>query len=302
MRMSLAFDTDFDPRHGHAVALGSDIVRITAPNGGPMTFAGTNSYLVGRDRLVLVDPGPDDDRHFEALMAAIDGRPVDAILVTHTHLDHTGLIGRVRAATGAPALGEGPHRTSRRLGPGETNLLDAAADHGFRPDRMLGDGDSVDVAAGRFVAVTTPGHTANHMSYALEGTGILFTGDHVMAWATSIVAPPDGSMGDYMRSLRKLLHRDDRCYLPGHGGGVNDPAPFVRGLLAHRSMREAAIRERLRRGDRSVAEIVAAIYRTTDPRLHGAAGLSVLAHLEDLAERGLVRFLGTGIGAQVEPM
>jgi glyoxylase-like metal-dependent hydrolase (beta-lactamase superfamily II) len=137
-------------------------------------------------------------------------------------------------------------------------------------------------------AVTTPGHAANHIALALEGTGILFSGDHVMGWSTSIVAPPDGAMTDYMASLDKLLARDDRRYLPGHGGPVENPASFVRALKAHRKMRESAILERIKAGDRTIPDIVRAIYRDTDPRLHGAAGLSVLAHLEDLVARGLV--------------
>lgn len=301
--MSLTPQTRFEADHGTPVPVAPDVVRITARNEGPMTFTGTNSYLVGSDRLVLVDPGPDDDAHLTALLRAIGGRPVDAILVTHTHLDHTGLAARLRETTGAPLVAEGPHRAARTMALGETNPLDDANDLAFRPDRCLADGETLPLPAGRFVGVATPGHTVNHMAFAIEGTGLLFSGDHVMGWATSVVAPPDGSMGDYMRSLRKLAERaEDRRYLPGHGGAVEDPAAMLRAMTAHRRMREASIRERLRAGDRSAADIVAAIYRTTDPKLHGAAALSVLAHLEDLAERGLVRLEGTGREVRAEPV
>ncbi|WP_062211481.1 MBL fold metallo-hydrolase [Aureimonas sp. AU12] len=286
--MSLTLDTHFVPAHGEAVPVAPNILRITAPNAGPMTFHGTNSYVVGSTSVVVIDPGPDDPAHLQTLLAAIAGRPVDAILATHTHLDHTGLAHALAAKTGAPLIGEGIHRTSRSLREGERNLLDAAADRSFVPDRRLTDREVAEWPAGRFRAVATPGHTANHMAFALEGTGLLFSGDHVMAWATSVVAPPDGRMADFMTSLDRLLERDDTTYLPGHGGPVERPQAFVRALRTHRRMREGAILARIRAGDRTIPAIVAQIYRSTDPRLHGAAGLSVLAHLEDLAERGLI--------------
>jgi glyoxylase-like metal-dependent hydrolase (beta-lactamase superfamily II) len=286
--MALDFDTDFEPRHGEAVPVAPGVVRITAPNGGPFTFHGTNSYLVGTGELAVIDPGPDDPGHLAALLKAIGGRPVRAILVSHTHRDHSPLARELAERTGAPVLGEGRHRAARALNIGETNPLDASADLAFEPDRALADGDVAEGEGWRLRAVATPGHTANHLAYALEGTGILFSADHVMAWSTTIVAPPDGSMADYMASLDRLLARDDRAYLPGHGGAVTNPAAFVRGLRTHRKLRERAILERIGQGDRSIRDIVAAIYRDTDPRLHGAAGLSVLAHLEDLCARGAV--------------
>ena len=286
------FDTDFAPRYGEAVEVAPGVRRLTVPNPGPFTFHGTNSYIIGRDSLGVIDPGPEDDSHFEALLRAIGDRPLTHIFVSHTHRDHSPLAARLKAATGATILAEGAHRPARALRIGEVNALDASADHDFRPDIALLDGQRVEGDGWTLQAVTTPGHAANHTAFALEGTGVLFSADHVMAWSTSIVAPPDGAMADYMASLDKLLARRDRLYLPGHGGPVKSPHSFVRGLKAHRKMRERAVLERISAGDRTIAEIVAAIYRDTDPRLHGAAGLSVLAHLEELVARGQVRAEG----------
>ncbi|RRH95471.1 MBL fold metallo-hydrolase [Mesorhizobium tamadayense] len=286
--MTLEFDTRFDPAYAQAVTVAPDVQRITARNPSPFTFHGTNSYLVGRDTLAVIDPGPDDDQHLETLLAAIGGRPVSHIFVSHTHRDHSPLAAKLKQRTGAPVLAEGPHRPARRLRIGEINPLDASADLGFVPDVALADGSLTHGNGWTMRTVLTPGHTANHAAFALEGTGILFSADHVMAWATSIVAPPDGAMADYMQSLDRLIERDDRLLLPGHGGPVSKPRSFMRALKAHRKMREGAILERIADGDRTIKDMVAAIYCDTDPRLHGAAGLSVLAHLEDLVARGLV--------------
>ncbi len=290
--MPLSFDLVFEPAYGRAVEIAAGVARITANNPGPFTFHGTNSYLFGTDTLAVIDPGPDDDRHFETLMAAIGKRPVSHIFFSHTHRDHSPLTARLKAATGALVLAEGPHRWARERRAGEVGL-DASADLAFRPDRQLADGEVVDGGQWRLKTVLTPGHAANHAAFALEGTGILFSADHVMGWSTTIVAPPDGSMADYMASLDKLIGRGDRLLLPGHGGPVSRPATFMRGLKAHRKMRERAILERIRLGDRTVRAMVEAIYRGTDPRLHGAAALSVLAHLEDLVARGLVHTEGS---------
>ena len=286
--MPLDFDTSFEPAYGQAVRLHPLVRRMTVYNPSPFTFHGTNTYLVGADTLAVIDPGPDDEAHFEALLRAIDGRPVSHVLVSHTHRDHSPLAARLAKATGAMTAAEGPHRPARPLRIGEVNPLDASADTGFVPDRRLVDGDSVEGDGWTLSTVLTPGHAANHAAFALDGTGILFSADHVMAWATTIVAPPDGSMSDYMASLDRLLARDDQILLPGHGGPVTNPKAFLRGLKSHRKMRERAIVERIQNGDRTIGEVVAAIYRDTDPRLHGAAALSVLAHLEDLVARGIV--------------
>lgn len=286
--MALAFNTEFSPAYGEAVDIAPGVRRLTVNNPGPFTFHGTNSYVVGTETLAVIDPGPDDDAHFQGLAAAIGGRPVSHIFVSHTHRDHSPLSARLKAATGATIVAEGPHRPARPLAIGEINPLDASADTDFEPDLAIADGQTISGDGWAMTAIATPGHTANHMAFALEGTGILFSADHVMAWATSIVAPPDGAMADYMGSLDRLLTRDDEVFLPGHGGRIREPAKFVRGLKAHRKMRERAVLERIRTGDRTIGEMVRAIYRETDPRLHGAAGLSVLAHLEDLVTRGAV--------------
>jgi len=270
------------------VPIAPDAHRITANNPSPFTFRGTNSYIVGRDTLAVIDPGPNDDDHLQALTKAIAGRPVSHIFVSHTHRDHSPLSGRLKALTGAPLVAEGPHRPARLRLEGETTPLDSSGDMDFRPDIMLADGEVVNGDGWSLRAVHTPGHTANHLALALEGSDILFSADHVMAWSTTIVAPPDGSMKDYMASLDKLLEREDRIFFPGHGGPVTAPKAFLRGLKAHRKMRERAILERIAAGDLSIPAIVGAIYRDTDPRLYGAAGLSVLAHMEDLVSRGVV--------------
>lgn len=284
------FDRRFEPAHGQAVPVGQDVLRITANNGGPLTFAGTNSYIVGRDTLAVIDPGPEgDEAHWQSLLAAIAGRPVSHIFVSHTHKDHSPLAARLKAATGALTVAEGPHRAARPLHNGEVNPLEESSDLDFVPDiaaahgqRIAGDGWEIEV-------LHTPGHTANHAAFAETGRNILFSADHVMAWATTIIAPPDGAMRDFMASLEVLLARDEGLYHPGHGGPVTEPRKFVRALRAHRKMRESAILSRLAKGDRRISEMVAVIYRDTDKRLHGAAALSVLAHLEDLVERGVVR-------------
>jgi len=283
------FDLAFRPAHGEAVPVAPRVQRVTVNNPGPFTFHGTNSYIVGDRSVAVIDPGPEDEAHFRALMAALAGREVTHIAVSHTHRDHSPLARRLKAETGAIVVAEGPHRAARALHAGEANPFAESADTEFVPDIALSHGETVEGDGWALTALLTPGHTANHAAFALHGPeGILFSADHVMAWATTIVAPPDGAMADYMASLETLLAREDRIYLPGHGGPVTEPASFLRGLRTHRRMRERAVRERIRAGDRLIADMVKAIYRDTDPRLHGAAALSVLAHLEDLVGRGEV--------------
>jgi len=283
-----AFDLEFQPAYGTAVKVAENVQRLTVNNPSAFTFHGTNSYIVGGHSVAVIDPGPEDEAHFQALMRALEGREVTHIFVSHTHRDHSPLAKRLKAATGAITVAEGPHRAARPLHEGERNPFAESADSDFMPDLALGDNETVTGDGWALTALHTPGHTANHAAFALDRDGIVFSADHVMAWATTIVAPPDGAMSDYMASLDRLLERDDRLFLPGHGGPVNDPAAFMRGLRTHRRMREKAVLTRIKAGDRTIAEMVKVIYRSTDPRLHGAAALSVLAHIEDLIETGLV--------------
>ncbi|MEN5246987.1 glyoxylase-like metal-dependent hydrolase (beta-lactamase superfamily II) [Ochrobactrum sp. J50] len=287
--MALVFDSSFTPQYGEPVELGKGILRLTVNNPSAFTFHGTNSYIIGTDTLAVIDPGPDNDAHYNALIAAIAGRSVSHIFVSHTHRDHSPLAQRLKESLCARTVAEGAHRPARPYYAGEVNMLEASADTDFIPDIALADGGTIEGDGWAVEGIHTPGHAANHMAFGLKNTGVLFSADHVMAWATSIVAPPDGSMSDYMVSLEKLLARDDEVYLPGHGGAVTKPAAFVRGLRAHRKMRERAIFERVLQGDRTIGDMVKAIYRDTDPRLYGAAALSVLAHLEDLVGRGEVK-------------
>ena len=285
---SAPFDTVFEPAYGTAVPVAPNVRRVTGRNPSAFTFFGTNAYVIGTESCFVVDPGPDLDEHLAAILDAVAGRPVEAILLTHTHRDHTGLVRRLAERTGAPILGEGPHRASRAAFAGEDIRLDASGDVDLVLDRRIADGETLRLGGIDVTTIATPGHCVNHLAFQLGGDGLVLSGDHVMVWSTSIVAPPDGAMRDYMASLDRMLARDDRLYLPGHGGPVTKPKPFVRALIAHRRMRERAIIECVSSGDDTIAHIVATVYRTTDRALHGAAGLSVLAHLEDLVERGIV--------------
>jgi glyoxylase-like metal-dependent hydrolase (beta-lactamase superfamily II) len=283
------FRTEFDPRYGEAVEMVEGIARMTVNNPSPFTFHGTNTYILGSESLAIIDPGPDDSEHLQALQKAIAGRPVSHIVVTHTHVDHSPLSRRLQDIVDAPIVAEGPHRSARALNLGEVNALDASGDDTFKPDITIKDGDVIEGHGWALTAHFTPGHTANHMAFSLKDTDYLFSGDHVMAWATSIVAPPDGSMKDYMASLEVLLAQPQQTYFPGHGGRLENAHAFVRALRAHRKMREKAIFEQVKAGRQTIPEMVAVIYRTTDKRLHGAAGLSVFAQLEELVANGAVK-------------
>jgi len=266
------------------------IARLLAHNPSPFTFTGTQSYIVGATDIAVIDPGPVDAAHLASLIAAIDGRPVVAILCTHTHRDHSPLAADLKAAIGAPIIGCAALALDD-LGP----RADASFDADYAPDQVLADGDSIAGADWALTAVATPGHTSNHLCFALAASGALFSGDHVMGWSTSIVSPPDGDMGDYMASLDKLLGRDDRIYYPGHGAAVENPRRLVRGMMGHRKSREGAILRLLRDGEGDVAAMVRAMYSGLDSRMHPAAARSVLAHLIDLRKRGIV------VGAENEP-
>lgn len=289
MSDEIPFDRTATEPAGELVQLSPLVRRLIAGNGGPMTFTGTCTYIVGRGRVAIIDPGPDDQGHVERLLQAVSGETVSHIVVTHTHRDHSPAVRAIRAATGAQVVGCGPHRAARELALGEQNPLDAAADRDYAPDFEMRDGDTVNGPGWSLAAVETPGHTANHLAFALPEEESLFSGDHVMAWSTSVIAPPDGSMAAFMRSIEKLQSQHHQRYWPGHGGPVLEPQRFLRGLVQHRRQREAAILSRIAAGDEAIAEMVPAIYRGLSPRLHGAAALSVLAQIEMLVADGTLQ-------------
>jgi glyoxylase-like metal-dependent hydrolase (beta-lactamase superfamily II) len=265
--------------------------RVVAPNAGPFTHTGTCSYIVGDGDVAIIDPGPDDPRHIDALLAAVKGETVRAVMVTHTHRDHSPAARLLKEATGAIVAGCAAYAPAPDMavtGPG----LDAAHDADYAPDEALTEGARLDFGGATIVALETPGHTANHLCFSLVEEKALFTGDHIMAWSTTVIAPPDGSMTEYMAQVRRLRGRDDAIYWPGHGEPVREPQRYLRALVHHRRTREVAILDRLKAGDETIAAMVARIYESVDKRLHHAAALTVFAHLEDLIARGLVESEG----------
>ncbi len=288
MAEDIPFNKKLDLVPGQVDEVMPGVRRVLCNNPSPFTFKGTVSYIVGRGKVAIVDPGPDDAAHVATLLDAVRGETVTHILVTHTHRDHSPAVPKIKAATGAVVLAEGPHRASRALNVGEAPRLDASNDTDFRPDRALADGEVVSGHGWTIEAVTTPGHTANHMAFAYKEPNVMFSGDHVMGWSTPVVAPPDGSMGDYMASLEKLRPRRETIYFPGHGPQITDAPRFVAYYILHRKAREDSILHRLAKGETDIPTVVRAIYIGLDPRLVKAAGLSVLAHLEDLVARGAV--------------
>ena len=282
------FNRNFPLKPGMAEEVMPGVRRVLCNNPSPFTFTGTVSYIVGRGKVAIIDPGPDDEAHAQALLDAVRGETVTHILVTHTHRDHSPNTPRIKAATGAPVYAEGVHRASRPYYDSEKMSTESGADRDFKPDIEVRDGDIIAGDGWTLEAVATPGHTANHMAFAWPERKILFVGDHVMGWSTSIVAPPDGSMIDYMASLHRLAARNEQLYFSGHGPEIPDAQKFVRFLIRHRQAREASILHRLAKGEADIPTIVRASYIGIDPRLTGAAGYSVLAHLEDLVARGVV--------------
>lgn len=284
---ALQFDRSFDVMPGACVSISPLIRRVLCGNPSPYTFKGTSTFIAGQGNVAIIDPGPDDDAHLAALLDAVRGETVTHIFVTHTHMDHSPLAARLKAATGAPifACAHPPLAATAEL------RLDASIDRQFTADHALAQGEKIGGKGWTIEAVHTPGHMSNHMSFALAEEQALFCGDHVMAWATSVIAPPDGHMGQYMNSLRLLLIRDDRVFHPAHGPSRRDPKPLVRAYLAHRKMRETAIHARLKAGDRTPEEIVKSVYADIDPHLHVAAALSTRAHLDHLVEQGRARLV-----------
>jgi len=281
------FRTTMNFAYGVPRELAPGVVRIVANNPGPFTFKGTNTYLIGDKDLALIDPGPEDQVHLAAILAAIGGRKLSHIVITHTHRDHTDGLPALLAATGAKTAGFGRSAregATKQISPSGSEFVD----QDFNPDVLLADGSRLTGDGWSLTALHTPGHAPDHLCLALDGTKVLFSGDHVMGWNTSVIAPPEGSMSDYMAALERLGQRDDELYLPGHGGQVTAPQRLVKAFLLHRRMREQAILECIRSGTNTVRAIVPAIYRDLNPKLVNAASLSVLAHVEHLIARGLV--------------
>ena len=267
---------------GTAEVLEPLVRRVLAPNPSPYTYTGTQTYIVGAgDGVAVIDPGPADDAHLDALVRALDGAKVNAIACTHTHRDHSPAAAPLAARTGAPIIGCAPLAIETD-GP----RADAPFDTDYAPDRVLADGEAIAGPDWTLRAVHTPGHVSNHLCFALEESAALFTGDHVMGWSTSVVVPPDGDMADYMASLEKLQQREDRIYYPAHGPAVENPRQLVRGMMGHRRQRERQILRLLGERTQSVADMVPQMYKGLDPRLIPAARMSVTAHLIDLERRG----------------
>lgn len=285
-------DTQHDPVYGEAVQVAPLVQRVTAANPSPFTFAGTGTYIVGGQRVAVIDPGPDDAAHTEALLRALEGRKVTHICITHTHSDHSPASRALVEVTGAPTLGFGPHPAADagRHGAGGSAVQEEPGDWDFIPDGVLGHGDMVAGDGWTLECLYTPGHISNHLCFALPEERALFTGDHVMGWSSTIIPPPDGKLGDYLRSLQLLIDRGDRdqMYWPTHGPPITSPVRYARALLAHRHRRTDQILACLRDGPATIPALVARMYTATPSALHPAAERSVLAHLIHLGEQGRV--------------
>lgn len=288
MAAPLVFDKQFDPQTGQLVQVADGIARVTASNRSDYTFTGTNSFLLGRERLAVVDPGPEDTAHFEALRRAIDGRPVDAILLTHTHRDHSALGPRLARKFGAPLWFGGKHRLSRPLGVLELNPLRGSSDWTLVPDRTLGDGETIQAGDLSLTVHATPGHCANHLAFGVGD--VLLTGDHIMGWNSTLVAVPDGSMGAYLGSLDTIIALPYQTYLPAHGGPIANGPRYAEALKAHRESRNAQVVAAVQDGAQSVYAIVQAIYPEQPWHVRRAAHMTIRAHVEYLAGKELLRF------------
>ena len=283
--MAIPFIREFEAKYESEVRVSPLISRIVADNPGPFTFKGTGVYIVGNKDVAVIDPGPDDASHVDALKRALEGRRVTHILVTHTHADHSPAAKPLKEWSGAKTYAFGPHG-SGKLDDGVR--VEEGGDMQFVPDMRVKDGEIIKGNGFTFECVFTPGHTSNHMCYALKEENALFTGDHVMGWSTTVVTPPDGDMAQYMASVKKLMARSDAVLYPTHGAPVTDPKPFLAAYLEHRLDRERQILACIREGLPTIPQMVARMYADVDKRLHPAASRSVLAHLIQLEQEGRV--------------
>jgi glyoxylase-like metal-dependent hydrolase (beta-lactamase superfamily II) len=311
--MAPTFNTDFQPSYGVVERLSPLIRRVVANNPNVFTFTGTGVYLVGNGDVAVVDPGPSVDEHIDAVFAALDpGERITHVLITHTHTDHTAGVAKVVQRSGAPTYGFGPHGPIPDFNPLDVVTFDEyfsaeekesfekawrdvpeelkreGPDPDFRPDRPVADGDRIEGGDWTIEAIHTPGHTSNHVCYRLVEEATVFTGDHVMGWATSVISPPDGDLFDYLASLDKLLTVNDVRYLPTHGAPIDDPHTLVRHLIEHRRSRERQILDGLAAGPSTIKDLVPGMYADTDKRLWRAAANSVWSHLLALHRQGLV--------------
>lgn len=283
----IPFVKDIDFTYGVPDEVLPDVRRVIANNPGPFTYTGSGTYIIGEGGVALIDPGPNQSEHIDALIEATAGERITHILITHTHSDHCGGARDLANRTGATIYGFGAHPIRKKED--DAPALEEGADYAFAPDEIIGHGAILEGPSWRLEALHTPGHLSNHLCFAMPSQKALFTGDHMMGWATTVIIPPDGDMGDYFDSLDALLARDDEVYLPTHGAPIKNPRAFVRAVKTHRLMRDAQILEYLKSGKSSIKELVAAMYADIDKRLHGAAALNVFAHLIRLVRIGTVR-------------
>lgn len=290
MAVQIPYVREIEFEYGDCDEVSPLIRRVVAKNPSAFTYKGTGTYIIGHGDVAVIDPGPILNEHVEALLRALEGETVSHILITHTHSDHSPAAKPLKALTGAETYGFGPHGSGQH---GRDDVqVEEDGDMDFVPDVEVGHGDVIEGDGWTIECVYTPGHTSNHMCFALQEEKALFTGDHVMGWSTSIVSPPDGNMEQYMASLHLLLERDDEIYWPTHGPAITDPKPFVRSFIAHREDRERQIMEQLAAGRTRIQDMVPVMYAAVDRKLYPAAARSVLAHMEHLVARGVVRTQG----------
>jgi len=289
--MTIPFVRTFDFEYGRCDQLSPLVHRVIANNPGPFTYTGTGVYIIGDQNVAVIDPGPDTAQHKQALWAALEGKTVTHVLVTHHHIDHSPLAQPLAKAHGCKVHGYG---VQARKPEGGDVRLEAGDDLTFKPDFELRCGDIIKGDGWTVEAIHTPGHTSNHLCYALKEENILFSGDHIMGWSTSVVSPPDGHMGDYLDSLERILIRDFKQLWPTHGTSIDDPKTFISAYIAHRHTREAQILSAIENGHSKITDMVASIYKDVDKRLHPAAAHSVLSHLIHMEETGRVTTSGEG--------
>ena len=288
--MAISFDTNHNPKIGEAEQLQDDLVVITANNASPMTFTGTRSYILGTDNLIVIDPGPENNQHFKSIMDYVGKRKVTDIIITHSHVDHSPLSRRLKNETGASIIGFGSAdeaRTSfmKKLSSSLDLGGEEGIDQGLILDEKVIDKQILNKNDYTIEVIHTPGHLSNHICLSIKEKKILFSGDHVMGWATTLISPPDGDLGSFMKSLEKLSKRDEQVYYPGHGKPVKDPKQMVLAQITHRRDREIQILKSISQIPRTPAEIVEEVYVGLNPMLKPAAVRNVLAHLIDLYER-----------------